>query len=280
MLSETQDSEADEADESQSPASPAQGPATTLASPIECGASTCVERLETEYRILGTEGEAGVDYKSLFDGCKATHQKARALLDDLEHDAAGEQVCTDDLVIYSCRRRGREGMHFWRLMLFVQMQGTLSGMGTCCLPYYYDNREEPPGRVRLTAWSLTKDGQDTLAVVVGAFRAFPAILTRTMPALEDERVRLDPTATAEQRLRAIFALGCSIVDHTELSNAQLQSLWKAILALCNARPCELESAVCAVDACLEHIRGLGFSVGKPPNVQKVAEGRSWRSWFG
>ena len=193
---------------------------------------TCIGRLETVYRILGTEAEAGIDYNILFQGCKATHLKASLF----DVDNAGGEVCTDDLAVYSCRDTGRAAVPFWRLMLLVQMQGTLSGgRSTCCLPYSYDNRKEPPERVRFTAWSLTKHGQETLAVLVGAFRAYPTILTRLMPqdAREDDRVGLGYAATSEQRLRAVFSLGCTLVDHRELSDAQLLPLWNAILALCN-----------------------------------------------
>jgi hypothetical protein len=237
-----------------------------------CPVSSCIDELETRYRIWGTEGEPGVNYDELFAKCRKGHTKAASVL---VAGAEDHSMDLSNLAVYGCRVGGRVGMAFRRLMLFVQMQCTLCAGMACCTSTVYDNWMEPPDRVRFTVWSLTPYGQEILATLIPAFRNFPSILTRLMPQHTDMRVGLDEKATAEQRLRALFSFGCTLIDPTELSDEQLRALWNAILALCNARPGELDSAKRAVHACLEHIRGLGYMVDDRVQVTEQRVSRGW-----
>ena len=69
-----------------------------------CPVSSCIDELETRYRIWGTEGEPGVNYDELFAKCRKGHIKAASVL------VAGAEDLSN-LAVYGCRFRGRVYRH-------------------------------------------------------------------------------------------------------------------------------------------------------------------------
>ena len=90
---------------------------------------------------------------------------------------------------------------------------------------------------------------------------------------------LQDRASAEDKLRTLFQLGCTplgvMIDVDAMSLPQLRSLWNAIVALCNARANDLESVELVACTFVEHMRALGYEVSGEQQIA-LLEPRSSR----
>ena len=218
------------------------------------------------YRINDTDNEPGIDYVKLKNNCKEAHRMQHSWSSPSEE----ERLDFDGMTIYCYRGRagGRgaaEGRIFWRFMVWLQMQAQLNGFQHFCALSKYDNSNRGSGRVRLTVWSFLSQGpgDDMIKEVREVFRQNPTALLSVSSQHEHHvKVGLGTVATADQRLRALFCLLSTpmgyLIDQSSLSNEQLRALWNHIIAACNARPGELDTATRMLDACVEHANTLGF----------------------
>ena len=96
-------------------------------------------------------------------------------------------------------------------------------------------------------WSLTAKGIKHMESIMRVMKAKPSLLTQMLGAHDvDVREGLRVGATWGQRLHSLFSLGCTplgtLIDVSQLKPAQQVTLWHAVVALCNARPGDVESA--------------------------------------
>ena len=161
-------------------------------------------------------------------------------------EEAGE-LEKDSLSFYSCSDGGATGWAFRRFFAFVKMDLDLRGKPNAVQYVEWDLRRGSSARERVRVWVVDGEGRKAMAGVECVARSKPRLLTSLKGGSKGGSGGKDVVsaglarkATSAERLRAVFALGCTpmcaLVDVEALEVSQLATLWQAVVTLCSVRP--------------------------------------------
>ena len=168
------------------------------------------------------------------------------------------------LQLLVCHKGGRVGGAFKRLMLLTAMHGAYRSRSAACHSFKYRKTRDHHYQ---TVWVLDDFGVKNLDEVISYAKNNIVALFKPNPTDIISGAPLPPSAfhsTRETRMRAVFALGVTplamLIDESLHTEAQLLTLWEAVIALCDLGPASVESADVVVTSIRAHLVAMNYEV--------------------